>query len=127
LAIWQIILIVLLVIAGVLVGLYFVGRKLQTKMDQQQALINQHKVVTSILVIDKKKEKITKANLPKMVVDQVPKMYRFRKMPLVKAKIGPQVMTLLCDDKVFKKLPTKKMVKVELAGIFIVGIKSVKK
>ncbi|NLL69703.1 MAG: hypothetical protein GX238_01070 [Epulopiscium sp.] len=126
-AIWQIILIVLLVIAGVLVGLYFVGRKLQTKMDQQQALINQHKVVTSILVIDKKKEKITKANLPKMVVDQVPKMYRFRKMPLVKAKIGPQVMTLLCDDKVFKKLPTKKMVKVELAGIFIVGIKSVKK
>lgn len=126
-AIWQIILIVLLVIAGVLVGLYFVGRKLQTKMDQQQALINQHKVVTSILVIDKKKEKITKANLPKMVVDQIPKMYRFRKMPLVKAKIGPQVMTLLCDDKVFKKLPTKKMVKVELAGIFIVGIKSVKK
>lgn len=126
-AIWQIILIVLLVIAVVLVGLYFVGRKLQTKMDQQQTLINQHKVVTSILVIDKKKEKITKANLPKMVVDQVPKMYRFRKMPLVKAKIGPQVMTLLCDDKVFKKLPTKKMVKIELAGIFIVGIKSVKK
>ncbi len=126
-AIWQIILIVLLVIAVVLVGLYFVGRKLQTKMDQQQTLINQHKVVTSILVIDKKKEKITKANLPKMVVDQIPKMYRFRKMPLVKAKIGPQVMTLLCDDKVFKKLPTKKMVKIELAGIFIVGIKSVKK
>jgi len=96
-------------------------------MDQQQSLINQHKVVTSILVIDKKKEKITKANLPKMVVDQVPKMYRLRKMPLVKAKIGPQVMTLLCDEKIFKKLPTKKMVKVELAGIFIVGIKSSKK
>ncbi|NLP46007.1 MAG: hypothetical protein GX347_03050 [Epulopiscium sp.] len=125
--VWQIVLIVVLVIIGILVGLYFVGRKLQVKMDQQQSLIDQHKIVTSILVIDKKKEKITKANLPKMVVDQVPKFYRIRKMPLVKAKIGPQIMTLLCDEKIFKKLPTKKMVKVELAGIFIVGIKSVKK
>ena len=96
-------------------------------MDQQQSLINQHKMVTSILVIDKKKTKITNSNLPKTVIDQFPKWYRFRKLPLVKAKIGPQITTFICDEKVFKNLPTKKVVKVEIAGLYILSIKSVKK
>lgn len=125
--IWQIILIVLAVLAIVLVGLYFLGRKMQSKMDQQQNLINQHKMTTSILVIDKKKEKITNSNLPKTVIEQFPKVYRFKKMPLVKAKVGPQITTFICDDKVFKKLPTKKVVKVDIAGLYIVSIKSIKK
>ena len=45
-----------------------------------------------------------------------------RKMPLVIAKIGPQITTLLCDEHIYKILPTKKQVKVELAGLFIVGV-----
>jgi hypothetical protein len=125
--IWQILLIILAVLAGLAVVLYFFGKKMQTKMDQQQSLINQHKVTTSILVIDKKKTKLSNSNLPKMVIDQFPKWYRFRKLPLVKAKIGPQITTLICDDKIFKKLPTKKVVKVEIAGLYIVSIKSIKK
>ncbi|WP_105617540.1 hypothetical protein [Vallitalea okinawensis] len=119
----SIIVIIFLIVAAVFVILYFVGKKLQTKMDQSQEMISQNKMMQSILVIDKKKMKITEANLPKMVVDQVPKYYRFRKMPLVKAKIGPKITTLICDPKVFKTLPTKKMVKVELAGLYIVGYK----
>ncbi|HHW68313.1 MAG: hypothetical protein PWP07_7 [Epulopiscium sp.] len=125
--IWQILLIILAVLIALGVVLYFLGKKMQTKMDQQQSLINQHKMVTSILVIDKKKSKITDSNLPKMVIDQFPKWYRFRKMPLVKAKVGPQITTFLCDEKVFKQLPTKKVVKVEIAGLYILSIKSVKK
>lgn len=121
--VWGTVLLIIVIIVGVLVGLYFLGNKLQKKMDNQQTMINQHKMTTSILVIDKKKMKITEANLPKMVVDQVPKLYRMKKMPMVKAKIGPQITTLLCDNKLFKVLPTKKMIKVELAGIYIVGIK----
>jgi hypothetical protein len=124
---WQIILIVVVVLALLGVGYYFLRKRLLGKYTEQQNLINQHKVTTSILVIDKKKEKITKAKLPKAVIDQFPKAYRFRKMPLVKAKIGPQITTLICDEKIFKELPTKKVVKVDLAGILIVGIKSVKK
>jgi uncharacterized membrane protein YqiK len=119
--------IIVIVLALLGVGFYFLRKKLIKKLSDQQALIQQHKVTTSILVIDKKKQRVTKANLPKSVMDQIPKMYRFRKMPLVKAKVGPQIMTLLCDDKVFDKLPTKKLVKVDLAGIFIVGLKQGKK
>lgn len=40
---WQIALIVLAVVAVVLAVLYFVGRKLQTKADGQQEMINQQK------------------------------------------------------------------------------------
>ena len=123
---WKIILIVLIVIIGVLVGLYFWGKKLQTKYSQQQALIDQNKQQVQIFILDKKKDKIANAKLPKQVKEQFPKMYRIRKMPLVIAKIGPQITTLLCDEKIYKVLPTKKQVKVELAGIYIVGIKGPK-
>lgn len=124
---WQILLIVLAVVAVVLVILYFVGRRLQTKADGQQEMINQSKITTSILVIDKKKMRIKESNLPQIVQDQVPAYLKWRKMPLVKAKIGPKIQTLMCDDKVFKEIPVKKMVKVELAGMYIVAIKGYKK
>jgi len=124
---WQILLIVLAVIAVVLVVLYFVGRRLQTKADGQQDMINQSKITTSILVIDKKKMRIKESNLPQIVQDQVPAYLKWRKMPLVKAKIGPKIQTLMCDEKVFKDIPVKKMVKVDLAGMYIVAIKGYKK
>lgn len=124
---WQIVLIVLAVVAVVLAVLYFVGRRLQTKADGQQEIINQSKITTSILVIDKKKMRIGDSNLPQIVQDQVPVYLKWRKMPLVKAKIGPKIQTLMCDEKLFKILPVKKNVKVDLAGMYIVGIKSYKK
>ena len=124
---WQILLIVLAVIAVVLVVLYFVGRRLQSRADGQQEMINQSKITTSILVIDKKKMRIKESNLPQIVQDQVPAYLKWRKMPLVKAKIGPKIQTLMCDEKVFKEIPVKKNVKVELAGMYIVAIKGYKK
>ena len=47
-------------------------------------------------------------------------------MPVVKAKIGPRVMTLLSDPKVFDQIPIKAEIKAEVSGIYIVGIKSVR-
>lgn len=124
---WQILLIVLAVVAVVLVVLYFVGRRLQTRADGQQEMINQSKITTSILVIDKKKMRIKESNLPQIVQDQVPAYLKWRKMPLVKAKIGPKIQTLMCDEKVFKELPVKKNVKVDLAGMYIIAIKGYKR
>ena len=50
-----------------------------------------------MLIIDKKKMKLKDANLPKMVLEQTPKYLRGSKMPIVKAKIGPRIMTLMAD------------------------------
>ncbi|OHD67237.1 MAG: hypothetical protein A2W19_07860 [Spirochaetes bacterium RBG_16_49_21] len=115
--------IILLVAAALFVGYKILKKRMQKKLDDQQTLVNQHKVPASILVLEKKKDKISKANIPRSVIEQIPKIYKIKKVPIVKAKIGPQVMDLLCDEDVFEKLPVHKTVRVELAGIFIAGIK----
>ncbi|MBR5816771.1 MAG: hypothetical protein IKY38_05030, partial [Anaerotignum sp.] len=45
-----------------------------------------------------------------------------KKAFLVRAKVGPQIVTLMCDKPVFDVMPVKKNVKVDLAGMYIVGI-----
>ncbi|PKL41233.1 MAG: hypothetical protein CVV44_00940 [Spirochaetae bacterium HGW-Spirochaetae-1] len=124
---WHLYIILGVVAAGAGVGFYFLRKNLKQKVNDQQSLVNQHKVATSILVLEKRKDRVTNANMPKSVIDQIPKIYKIRKVPLVKAKIGPQVMDLLCDEAVFEKLPLRKTVRVDLAGIYIAAIKPGKK
>ena len=119
-------LIVIAVLIAALVALTIVGRKLQKKQEANNAQLEAAKQVMSMLVIDKKMMKMKDAGLPKMVLDQTPKAFRGRKMPIVKAKIGPRVMSLMCDPKVFDQIPIKAEVKAEVSGIYIVGIKSVR-
>ena len=115
-----------IVIAIIFVVLYFLNKWAGRRMADQQDMVERHKQSATIYVIDKKKEKLANANLPKAMADQVPRMGRIMKMPLVKAKIGPQIMTLVCDKDVYAALPIKKSVTVELAGAYIVSMKGMK-
>ena len=81
---------------------------------------------TNMLIIDKKKMKLKDANLPDMVLQQTPKYMRRMKMPFVKAKVGPRIMTLIADPKVYEIIPVKKEVKAVVSGIYITEIKSVR-
>ena len=104
--------IVLLVILAVLIiviaVLYFLGKKAQKKQAAQQEQMEAAKQTVSMLIIDKKRMKIKDSGLPQMVIDQTPKLMRGSKLPIVKAKIGPQIMSLVCDEKIFDKVPGKK-------------------
>jgi hypothetical protein len=122
----DILVIVFIVVAVIGVGLYFLNKWASKRMVEQQDAVQRNKQAVSLYVIDKKKEKITNAHFPKTVYEQIPKWSRLMKMPLVKAKIGPQIATLMCDGKVFEALPVKKTVMVELAGMYIVGMKGMK-
>jgi hypothetical protein len=122
----DIILIVFAVIVAVAAGVYFLNRWASRRMGEQQSLIERTKQTTSIYVIDKAKMKASQSNLPKAVTGQLPRIYRFIKLPLVKAKIGPQVTTLMCDKAVWNAIPLKKTVKVELAGMYIVSMPGMK-
>ena len=82
--------------------------------------------VVSMLIIDKKKLRLKEAGLPQMVVDNTPKYLRRTKVPVVKAKIGAKIMTLMCENKVFEVLPVKKEVKAVVSGLYITEIKSVR-
>ena len=121
------VLLVILVIAVIaLAVLYFLGRKLEKRQVEQQQLLEMSKQTVSMLVIDKKKMKIKESGLPKIVYEQTPKYMRWAKVPVVKAKVGPKVMTLLADERVFASLPVKTEAKVVVSGLYITEIKSVR-
>ncbi len=115
--------VVILVIIALFIGYRIFRKRMEKKAEEQKAIVNQHKMPASIFVISKKKGRISEAKLPKNVMDQVPALYKFKKMPLITAKIGPQIVTLVCEDDIYNKLPEKKNINVELAGIFIVSVK----
>ncbi len=116
-------LIILAVLAIALVVLFFLGRKAQKRQEEQQAQIEAMKQTVSMLVIDKKRMKIKESGLPQMVINQTPKLLRNSKLPIVKAKIGPQIMSLVCEEKIFDSVPVKKEVKAVLSGIYITDVK----
>ena len=121
---WQIVLLVILAVLIItLVVLYFLGKKAQKKQEEQQQQINAMKQTVSMLIIDKKRMKLKDSGLPKMVLENTPKYLRGSKVPIVKAKIGPKVMSLMCDEKIFPVLPVKKELKVVISGIYIMGVK----
>jgi len=118
---------VVAILAVVVVAVfYFINKWAGKKAAAQQDMVAQHKQTVSIYVIDKKKDKITNAGFPKAVADQIPRMAKIMKTPLVKAKIGPQIMTFVCEAAVYDALPLKKTVTVEVAGAYIVGMKGMK-
>ena len=119
-------LIILVVVTGVLIFLAIYGRKLQKKSEASQAQMKAGAQTVSILVIDKKRMKLKEANLPKIVLDQTPRYLRGSKVPIVKAKIGPKIMTLMCDDKIFDLIPVKKEVKAVMNGIYIMDVKGMR-
>ena len=114
------------VILVALIVIMIVGRNLQKKQEASQADIEAAAQVVSMLVIDKKRLKPADSQLPKMVVDQIPKYARFTKLPIVKAKVGPRVMTLIADPKVYDAIPVKTEVKVVVSGIYITELKYVR-
>ena len=123
---WMVLLIILVILVIVLAVLYFLGKKAQKKQEAQQAQIEAAKQTVSMLIIDKKRMPLKESGLPQMVIDQSPKLMRRVKLPVVKAKVGPKIMTLISDEKVFDLFPVKKEVKAQVSGIYIVGVKGVR-
>ncbi|MCM1189668.1 MAG: hypothetical protein NC541_10290 [bacterium] len=121
---WMIVLIVVAVVLIALIAvLYFLGKKAQKKQAEQQEMLEANKQTVSMLIIDKKRMKLRDAGLPQMVIDQTPKAMRGTKLPIVKAKVGPQIMSLICDEKIFDSVPVKKEVKAVVSGIYVLGVK----
>ena len=116
-------LIVIAVLIGILVALYFVGNKMQKKQMAQKEEMQAAAQQTSMLIIDKKRMKLKDSGLPQAVIEQAPKLMRSSKLPIVKAKVGPQVMSLVCEEKIFDSVPVKKEVKAVISGIYITDVK----
>lgn len=124
--VWHILLIILIILIIALIVLYFLGKKAQKKQEAQKAQIDASKQQVSMLIIDKKRLPIKESGLPQMVIDQTPKLMRRTKLPIVKAKVGPKITTLVADEKIYDLIPIKKEVKAMVSGIYIVEVRGVR-
>lgn len=121
-----ILLVVAVVMIAALVGLYFYAKKMERKQVEAQEQMKAVAQSVSMLIIDKRRMKLKDAGLPSVVLENTPKYLRWTKVPVVKAKVGPKVMTLMCDDKIFANIPVKKEVKTVVSGIYITEVKGIR-
>ena len=124
---WIIVLIVVLaILVAAIIVLSIWGKKQQKRMDESQKEIEANAQNVTMLIIDKKKMPLKQAGLPQVVVDATPKLLRRSKVPVVKAKVGPRVMVLISDDKIFDMIPVKQEVKATVSGIYITKVRSLR-
>ncbi len=123
---WITLAVIAVVLVVAFIVLYFVGRKLQKKQDASQAQIDAAAQTMTFFIIDKKKVKLSEAGLPKIVEEQTPKYLRRAKLPIIKVKVGPRVMSLVCDAKVYDTLAPKQEVKATVSGIYVTAAKRIR-
>lgn len=80
----------------------------------------------TMLIIDKKRMKMKDAGLPSQVMEQANKLMQRAKLPIVKAKVGPRVMTLIADEQIYDDIPVKKEVKATVSGLYITGVRGLR-
>ncbi len=121
-----IMIVILVVLIAALIALYFFGKKAEKRQAEQKEQMDAAAQTVNMLVIDKKRMKLKEAGLPAVVLENTPKYLRRTKVAVVKAKIGPKIMTLMCDEQVFPLIPVKKEVKAVVSGIYITGVKGLR-
>ena len=121
-----VLLVILVILIGILVALYFMGRNLQKKQEAQNAQLQANKQPVVIMAVDKKRLKLKESGLPQEVIDSTPWYAKRSKVPIVKAKVGARFMNLIADEKVFDLIPINKQVKAMVSGIYIVEVKGMR-
>ena len=110
-------LVIAIILVIVMIVLYFLGKKAQKRKAEQDEQIAAAAQTVSMLIIDKKRMRMNESGLPQQVLEQTPKLMRRSKLPIVKAKVGPRVMTLIA---------VKKEVKATVSGLYITGVRGLR-
>lgn len=118
-----VLLVITVVLLAAIVVLYFLGKKAEKKRAQQEEQIAAAAQSVSMLIIDKKRMKAMDSGLPANVIAQMPKLMRRSRLPIVKAKIGPKIMSFICEDSIFDSIPVKKEVKATISGLYLTAVK----
>ena len=122
--------IVLIVIAVALlaftIAMYFMGKKAQKRQEEQNEQLAATAQTVSMLIIDKKRMRLKDSGLPTIVLEQSNALLRNSKVPIVKAKIGPKVMTFICDASIYDNIPVKKEIKAVVSGLYITEVKGLR-
>ena len=63
------------------------------------------------------------SGLPQAAIDQAGRLSKNAKVPIVKAKVGPKIMSLIADPDIFDQIPVKKEVKAMVSGLYITSVR----
>ncbi len=118
----DIFIIVAVVLAIAIFAIYKLSSRNYKKSIEAEDFIRANKQVASIYVIDKKFAKPTENDFNRQVFEQFPNNVKRRKMCMVRAKIGPQIVTLITDKNVYDVIAPKKTIKVELSGLYLISV-----
>ena len=106
--------------------MYRLAKRNEKRRNEQQASIDQMAQNYTMLIIDKKKMKLKDSGLPQQVIDDTPWYAKRSKVPVVKAKVGPKIVTLIADNNVYDLIPVKKEIKATVAGIYISDVRGLR-
>ena len=118
-----VLLVITVVVIGVTIALYFLGKRAEAKRAEQEEQISAASQSVTMLIIDKKMMKLKDSGLPEQVIASTPWYAKRSKMPIVKAKVGPKIMTFICDNMIFEEVPVKKEVKAMVSGLYITSVR----
>lgn len=120
---WIVFIVIIAVLTALIIGLYFLSKKAEKTQAAQKEQMDAIAQQVSMLIIDKKRLRLKESGLPQQVIDATPWYGKTQKIPVVKAKVGPQMMTLICDATIFDEIPVKKEVKATVSGLYITKVK----
>ena len=119
--------VLVLIVVGVIILYFILKEKNAQNRENIAEKMGDNLVSTSVFVIDKGFKKMNEAGFSKAVLDSIPKKAKKAKLPVVKAKVGPKIMTLACDTDIIDKITPKTEMRVKLAGAYIVEAVPVRK
>ena len=126
--IWlTVMLVILIVLIVFMVAMYFLGKRAEKKQAEQDEVLKQNQQQVTMLVIDKKKIAAKNAPFPETVTNQIPWYLKRSKLPVVKAKVGPQIMNFLAENDVYDQIPVKREVKATISGLYITSFRGIRK
>lgn len=109
-----------------IIVMYRLAKRNEKRRNEQQASIDQMAQNYTMLIIDKKKMRLKDSGLPQQVIDDTPWYAKRSKVPVVKAKVGPKIVTLIADNNVYDLIPVKKEIKATVAGIYISDVRGLR-
>ena len=123
-----VIVIIVLVAAALVAGvvIWFLNKRVERSRLEQEDMIRQTAQIATVLIIDKRKLRLPKAGLPDVAMNEVKWYQKLMKVPVVKVKVGPRIMNMLADPRVYDALPVKSEAKVVVSGLYITEIRSVR-
>lgn len=76
-------------------------------------------VTTTLIVVAKGMKTPKEAKMPQHTIESLPKLVRNTELPMIKAKVGSKVMTLVCEKKAYDNLKPFKKARVKMAGMVV--------